>query len=160
MNTDLFWWGERPREPKVFCSVAARRQTAADRIQNGGALPRRRYARSINQDQDSGLLRRFHHALELPVSRDRCFEFGRNRRHGFQEAQQQTALDRVIDILRQRPARRQRRRRIQLGRHDADDVAPVIHQRPARIARLHRHADLKIARVIRRARPAWPKLLT
>jgi hypothetical protein len=43
MNTDLFWWGERPREPKVFCFVAARRQTAADRIQNGGALPRRRY---------------------------------------------------------------------------------------------------------------------
>ena len=35
--------------------------------------------------------------------------------------------------------------------HDADDVAPLIHQRPARIARLHRHADLKIARVIRRA---------
>jgi hypothetical protein len=40
MNTDLFWWGERPREPKVFCSVTARRQTAADRIQNGGAIRR------------------------------------------------------------------------------------------------------------------------
>jgi hypothetical protein len=40
MNTDLFWWGERTREPKVFYSVAARRQTAADRIQNGGALRR------------------------------------------------------------------------------------------------------------------------
>src|SRR5208283_3237090 len=34
---------------------------------------------------------------------------------------------------------------------DADDVAPLIHQRPARIARLHRHTDLKITRVIRRA---------
>jgi hypothetical protein len=44
MDTDLFWWGERPREQKVFCSVAARRQTAGDQIQNGGALPRRRYA--------------------------------------------------------------------------------------------------------------------
>ena len=72
-------------------------------------------------------------------------------RHRFQEAQQQTALDRVIHILRQRPARRQRRPRIQLGRHDADHVAPLIHQRPARIARLHRHADLKIPRVIPRA---------
>jgi hypothetical protein len=30
----------------------------------------------------------------------------------------------------------------------------------ARIARLHRHTDLKIARVIRRARPAWTKPLT
>ena len=53
--------------------------------------------------------------------------------------------------LRQRPARRQRRPRIQPGRHDADDVAPLIHQRPARIARLHRRADLKIPRVIPRA---------
>jgi hypothetical protein len=50
INTDLFWWGERlsrrsrakadPREPKVFYSVAARRQTTADRIQNGGDLRR------------------------------------------------------------------------------------------------------------------------
>ena len=47
----MCWWGERTREPEVFYSVAARRQTAADRIQNGGALPRRRYACSIDQHQ-------------------------------------------------------------------------------------------------------------
>jgi hypothetical protein len=40
MDTDLFWWGERPREPKVFYSVVARRQAAGDRIQNGGVLRR------------------------------------------------------------------------------------------------------------------------
>jgi len=32
------------------------------------------------------------------------------------------------------------------GRHNANDVAPVIHQHSARITRLHRHAYLKIAR--------------
>jgi hypothetical protein len=50
------------------------------------------------------------------------------------------------------PGGRQRRRRIQFGRHDAHHVPARVHQRPARIARLHRQADLKIARVIRRAR--------
>jgi hypothetical protein len=54
MNTDLFWWGERPREPKVFCSVAAVGRPPLTEYKNGGALPRRRYARLINQDQDSG----------------------------------------------------------------------------------------------------------
>ena len=39
-----------------------------------------------------------------------------------------------------------------LGRHDAHHVPARVHQRPARIARLHRQADLEIARVIRRAR--------
>ena len=148
--TDLFWWGERSREPKVFCSVAARRQTAADRIQNGDALPRHRYARSIHQHQHRRILRGLQSAdyadlrrteicgiceicgwlinknkngsilsgfddiLKLPVSRDGRFELGQNCRHGFEEAQQKTALDRVIHILRQRPAHRQRRRRIQL----------------------------------------------
>src|SRR5208337_4932687 len=40
--------------------------------------------------------------------------------------------------------------RIQLGRYHADHVAVFIHQRPARIARLHRHADLEIPRIIHR----------
>ena len=31
---------------------------------------------SINQNQDSGILRRLHHVLKLPVSCDRCFELG------------------------------------------------------------------------------------
>ena len=106
---------------------------------------------SINQHQDSRSLGGFNNIFKLSVSRYRRFELGLHVRHGFEEAQQQTALDRVIHILRQRPARRQRRPRIQLGRHDADDVAPLIHQRPARIARLHRRADLKIPRVIPRA---------
>jgi uncharacterized membrane-anchored protein len=72
-------------------------------------------ALSINQNQHRRILRRLHHILKLPVSRDWFFEFGGNCRHGFEEAQQKTALDRVIHILRQRPARRQRRPRIQLG---------------------------------------------
>jgi len=38
-----------------------------------------------------------------------------------------------------------------VGQNQANDIALFIHQRPARIARLHRHADLKIARVIPRA---------
>jgi len=38
--------------------------------------PRRRYARSINEDEDGGILRRLYHILKLPVSRDRRFEFG------------------------------------------------------------------------------------
>ena len=39
-------------------------------------------------------------------------------------------------------------RKLPGARYDADDVAPSGHQRPAGIARLYRHADLKIARVI------------
>ena len=36
-------------------------------------------------------------------------------------------------------------------RHDAHHVPARVHQRPARIARLHWQADLEIARGIRRA---------
>ena len=118
------------------------------RASGGAAAPP---YQSIDEDEDGGILGGFDHILKLPVSRHRRFELGRDSGDGFEEAQQQAALDRVIHILRQRPARRQRRPRIQLGRHDADHVAPLIHQRPARIARLHRHADLKIPRVIPRA---------
>ena len=78
-----------------------------------GGLPTRRYAPSINQNQHGGILCRLDHILKLPVSRDWFFEFGGNCRHGFEEAQQKTALHRVIHILRQRSTRRQRRGRIQ-----------------------------------------------
>jgi len=37
---------------------------------------------------------------------------------------------------------------------------PFIHQRPARIARLHRHADLKIARVIPRSKFDFPMAIS
>jgi hypothetical protein len=60
--------------------------------------------KSIHQHEDGGILRRLHYILKLPVSRVRRFELGGNVRHRFEEAQQQTALDRVIHILRQRPA--------------------------------------------------------
>ena len=69
-------------------------------------------ATSINEDEDGGVLGGFHHILKLPVSRYWCFELGRNCRHRFEEAQQKTALDRVIHPALRDPARRQRRRRI------------------------------------------------
>jgi hypothetical protein len=51
------------------------------------------------------------------------------------------------------PARRGRMVAVckHLGRHHAHLVPALIHQRAARIARLHRHADLEIPRVIPRA---------
>jgi hypothetical protein len=84
-------------------------------------------ATSINEDEDGGVLGGFDDILKLPVSRDRCFQLGRNCRHRFEEAQQQTALHRVIDILRQRPARGQGRRRIHSwsSRFSVSAVAPT-----------------------------------
>jgi hypothetical protein len=81
--------------------------------------------RLIHKNQDSGVLGGFDHILKLFIRRIGRFEFGVHVRHRFQKAQEQAALHRIIHILRQRPARRQRHRRIQLGRHDADDVAPL-----------------------------------
>ena len=69
----------------------------------------------INQNKHRRYLRLLHHILKLPVSRIRRFDLGRNIRHGFEETQEKAALHRVIDILRQRPARRQRRDCIQFG---------------------------------------------
>jgi len=106
---------------------------------------------SINQDENGSILGGFHNILKLPVNRHRLFEFRGHIRHRFKETQEQTALHRIIHILRQRPAGRQRHRRIQFGRDDAHHVPVRLHQRAARIARLHRHADLEITRVIRRA---------
>jgi len=45
----------------------------------------------------------FDNILKLLIRRIGRFELGIHIRHGFQEAQQQAALDRVIHILRQRP---------------------------------------------------------
>ena len=63
----------------------------------------------INEDEDCGILRRLHHIFKLPIRRDRRFKLGVHVRHGLQEAQEQAAFDRIIHILWQRPARRQRR---------------------------------------------------
>ena len=121
-------------------------------------------ATSINEDENCCLLCGFDHILKLPVSRDRRFKPGRNSGSGFEEAQQQTALDRVIHILRQRA------RSLAASAAAAFIVGvyalacspadPTSQSLNSNLARLHRHADLKIARVIRRARPAWPKPLT
>ena len=108
-------------------------------------------ATSIHEHQHRSILRRLYHILKLPVSRHWVFQFICHIRHRFKEAQEQAALHRVIHILRQRPGGCQRHRRIQLGRNDAHHVPVRLHQRAARIARLHRQADLEITRVIRRA---------
>ena len=50
------------------------------------------------------------------------------------------------------PIFEQQLRKLPGARYDADVVAPFIYQRAARIARLHRRADLKMARVILNAR--------
>ena len=59
---------------------------------------------SINEDEDGGTLCRLHHILKLLIRRVRRFELGVHVRRRFQEAQEQTALDRVIHILRERAA--------------------------------------------------------
>jgi hydrogenase maturation protein HypF len=53
---------------------------------------------SIHKNQDRRILCRLHHVLKLPVSRDWRFELGRNRRNGFEEAQQKTAFDGVVHV--------------------------------------------------------------
>src|ERR1035441_533780 len=54
------------------------------------------------------------------------------------DSRKQAALDGVIHVLRQRPARRHGCRHIELGRYHADHVAALVHQRSARVAGLHR----------------------
>ena len=51
---------------------------------------------SIYENQHRSILCRLDHILKLPVSRDGFLQPGRNCRHGFEEAQQKTALHRVI----------------------------------------------------------------
>jgi len=157
------------KRPQKINSFSHRMGEGGRRLDEGNPLCALRSLaaiKSVNQNEHRRILRRLHHVLKLPVSRHRRFEFGVNVRHRLQEAQQKTALDRVIHILRQRPARRQPREIIQrkalqqpgkpisrgqrrprmvavrkhLGRHDADDVAPLIHQRTMLVlpfARLH-----------------------
>src|ERR1017187_1996578 len=69
-------------------------------------------ATSINEDEDGSVLGGFDDILKLPVSRDRCFQLGRNCRHRFKEAQQKTALHRVIHPALRDPTRGQVHRRI------------------------------------------------
>src|ERR1017187_9285349 len=95
---------------------------------------------SINQNENGGILRRLHHLLKRLILRVWVFQFCGHVRHRLQETQKQAALHREIHILRQRTGGRQRRRRIQFGRHDAHHVPARVHQRtvPVRpIARLH-----------------------
>ncbi len=114
-------------------SVAACRQTAADHIKmpalyRVAATPLQETSpRTATSGAGCTTSSNFSSAV-------RSFKIAGDVRDRFKEAQQQTALDRVIHILRQRSACRQRHRRIQLGRYDAKDVAPLIHQRPTRIA--------------------------
>jgi hypothetical protein len=101
--------------------------------------------KSINQNQHRRVLCRLHHILNN--GRDALL---RVRRRGSTAL---PTLDRVIDILRQRPARRQRRPRMvavrkHLGRHDADHVAPLIHQRPANLVGSSRCDDRTAQRAV------------
>ena len=80
------------REPALI--ISRKRTQGPQRISVFFAFSRGN--KSVNEDQHRRLLRRLHHLLKPPVSRDRRFELGVHVRHRFEEAQQQTALDRVI----------------------------------------------------------------
>jgi len=56
--------------------------------------------RSIHQHQHGGWFGGLHHILELPVLRVGFFELGGDCGDEFQEAEEETALDRVMDVLR------------------------------------------------------------
>src|SRR5262245_5746872 len=60
---------------------------------------------SIDQHQHGGLLRVLHHILKLALVGVWLFELGGNFGDRFEEAQEITALDRVIHVLRERAAR-------------------------------------------------------
>ena len=66
------------------------------RASGGAAAPP---YQSIDEDENGGVLGGFDDILKLPVSRHRRFELGGNGGDGFEEAQQQTALDRVIQLV-------------------------------------------------------------
>ena len=65
-------------------------------------------ATSINKNEHSSVLGEFDDILKLPFSRNRRFEFGVHVRHRFEEAQQQTALNRIIQLVAVRKNLRQR----------------------------------------------------
>ncbi len=65
--------------------------------------------RSIHQHKHRCILRRLHHVLKLLIRRAGRFELGVHVWLGFEEAQKETALDRVVDILRQRSLKMQRK---------------------------------------------------
>ena len=109
------------------------------------------FPHSINQHQHRRCLRRLHHLLKRFILHIRLLEFCRHVRHGFQEAQEQTALHRVIHLVAVRKDSGSDRVAVRqhLGRDDAHHVAARVHQRTVPvwpIARLHRQADLGITR--------------
>ena len=59
---------------------------------------------SIHQHQHGGWLGGLHHVLELPVLRVRFLELGGDGGDGFQEVEEEAALDRVIHFLRKGPS--------------------------------------------------------
>ena len=58
--------------------------------------PRLEARRSIHQHQHGGWFGGLHHVLELPVLRVGFLELGGDGGDGFQEAEEEAALDRVI----------------------------------------------------------------
>ena len=104
---------------------------------------------SINQNQRHGPLRLLFYVLEFPLfAWIRLFHLGRHFRYAFQQQAQRGAFHGVIDILRQRAGSFQSGNVRELCFHDAHNVPVLVHKRPAGIARLDRHADLKLAWVI------------
>jgi len=121
---------------------------AQPKYQDGGSA---RPTNSINEDENGSILGGFHNILKLPVNRHRLFEFCGHIRHGFEEAQEQAALHRVIHHSPANdPVASNAARALNLAATIPTRCAR-IYQRATRIARLHRHADLEITRVIRRA---------
>jgi len=58
------------------------------------------YHGSIHPHEDGGTFGALHHVLELPFLRERLLEFNGHFGHGFLEAQEVTALHRVIRVPR------------------------------------------------------------
>ena len=73
---------------------------------------------SIYQHKHGGFFGSLHHVGRFHVLGVRLFDFSGYLRHGLKKAKQETALHRVIDVLRQLPARGQRRLRAQFGGYD------------------------------------------
>jgi hypothetical protein len=66
------------------------------------------------------------------------------------EAQQAAALHGVVHVLSQRAGRGEGGLLAQLRHHHADDVAALVHQRAAKVARLDGRTDLEMSRIILR----------
>jgi len=106
------WWSPGDSSLKGGCSERPlpRSLLCAHRV--SAVLLFAPLAPSIHQHQHRSLFGRPHHVLELPLLRVRRIELRGHFRHGLQEPQQETALYRVIRVLRRRPASGQRRPRV------------------------------------------------